>query len=305
VIAVIALASPAALAPGAVAAPRCTIEGTSGPDVLRGTPGSDYICGYGGADVIRGLGGNDRILGGGGNDRILGGGGPDRILGGPGDDRILGGRGNDNLAGGAGDDIVRGNAGRDLLRGTAAATGSSAAARATVSSVDALAISSTPATACEIASTAAAAETAPGSTAATSPSASTSSSEHRERLAPLWRIHFSLSRLRRLPSLERPRVRRPEARRGSVDIRGEAEIRSRGLPVTSSYRETFKLRDELVRGGERCPGCPRRGSREQNGRSKSRSSSRRHVNAPTRSSISRLRSSRRSRIARAVTARPC
>ena len=42
----------------------CTIDGTSGDDVLTGTPGDDVICGEGGSDFIRAIGGNDILFGG-------------------------------------------------------------------------------------------------------------------------------------------------------------------------------------------------------------------------------------------------
>ena len=69
----------------------CTIEGTSGPDVLNGTSGSDVICGNGGEDTIKGLGGDDLILGGNGSDTIDGGAGEDDLRGGAGEDTLTGG----------------------------------------------------------------------------------------------------------------------------------------------------------------------------------------------------------------------
>ncbi len=96
----------------------CTIEGTSGDDVLVGTPGRDVICGLGGDDEIRGLGGNDEIRGGAGDDtRLAGGPGTDRILGQAGDDKLFGNAGNDILRGGAGQDRLVGGAGDDDLAG--------------------------------------------------------------------------------------------------------------------------------------------------------------------------------------------
>jgi hypothetical protein len=62
--------------------PLCTVEGTSGADVLTGTAGRDLICGLGEDDRIRGRGGNDVIFGHGGNDRIVGGPGRDILVGG-------------------------------------------------------------------------------------------------------------------------------------------------------------------------------------------------------------------------------
>lgn len=61
--------------------PRCTVRGTSGPDVLIGTGGRDLMCGLGGDDVIRGLGGDDLIFGHGGRDRLMGGPGADVVVG--------------------------------------------------------------------------------------------------------------------------------------------------------------------------------------------------------------------------------
>src|SRR5262245_2662629 len=39
----------------------CTVEGTSGADVLTGTSRADVICGLDGDDVLKGLGGGDRL----------------------------------------------------------------------------------------------------------------------------------------------------------------------------------------------------------------------------------------------------
>jgi hypothetical protein len=102
--AALALLATAALthAPRAAAAPRCTIRGTAGADVLEGTPGRDVICGRGGPDTIRGLSGNDVLIGGPGADRLLGGAGDDVLIGGPGADRLDGGAGHNTLRGGTG-----------------------------------------------------------------------------------------------------------------------------------------------------------------------------------------------------------
>jgi Ca2+-binding RTX toxin-like protein len=79
-------------------APKCTITGTPGPDVLIGTEGRDVICG---------LGGDDKILGRGGNDVLLGGAGRDEIYGGKGDDILIGGGQGDELHGGPGSNVLR------------------------------------------------------------------------------------------------------------------------------------------------------------------------------------------------------
>ncbi len=94
---------------------RCTITGTTGPDVLRGTPGPDVICGLGGDDVIYGLDGNDVIYGGPGNDIVIAGRGNDIVYGGSGSDRLEGGPGNDFLDGGSGRDVLLGGPGNDTL----------------------------------------------------------------------------------------------------------------------------------------------------------------------------------------------
>jgi hemolysin type calcium-binding protein len=70
------------------AAPRCTITGTNGDDVLVGTPGRDVICGRGGDDVLFGRGGDDVLRGGPGDDVFKGGAGDDRVVGGAGHDRV-------------------------------------------------------------------------------------------------------------------------------------------------------------------------------------------------------------------------
>lgn len=82
VVAVALLALPAS----AGAAPRCTIPGSPGADMLRGTKGPDVICGGGGSDEISGRGGADIIRGGNGNDTLTGGPGIDRLIGGAGRD---------------------------------------------------------------------------------------------------------------------------------------------------------------------------------------------------------------------------
>jgi Tol biopolymer transport system component len=106
-------------------APRCTVAGTSGNDVLTGTRGPDLICGFGGSDTISGLAGDDVIFAdrgadtvraGGGNDLVLGGIDDDALVGGPGADRLFGERGDDDLLGAdsvRGNDEVRGGAGID------------------------------------------------------------------------------------------------------------------------------------------------------------------------------------------------
>jgi len=84
---------------------RCTIVGTSGPDILKGTPRDDNICGLGGNDTISGLAGNDILDGGAGADRIEGGKGVDVLLGAAGDDHFLARDGKrDDVDGGPGND---------------------------------------------------------------------------------------------------------------------------------------------------------------------------------------------------------
>jgi Ca2+-binding RTX toxin-like protein len=73
----------------------CTIEGTSGNDVINGTTGADVICGLGGNDTIHAKGGNDLICGGPGDDILYGEGGNDILLGEGGKDTIDGGTGTD------------------------------------------------------------------------------------------------------------------------------------------------------------------------------------------------------------------
>jgi hypothetical protein len=97
-----------AIAPGAAfAAPRCTVVGTPGPDVLHGTGHADVICGRGGDDTVSGGGGNDVLLGGAGDDHLAGGGGDDLLLGGAGRDVLAGGPGRNELRGGPGANICR------------------------------------------------------------------------------------------------------------------------------------------------------------------------------------------------------
>jgi RTX calcium-binding nonapeptide repeat (4 copies) len=116
VLGLLSMASALLCSPAAVAAPRCTISGTSGADSLHGTPGADVICGRGGADSIRGGAGTDRLLGGPGDDNLRGGPGNDLLIGGPGNDRLLGGTGRDELIGGTGSDSCAGaGAGGALL----------------------------------------------------------------------------------------------------------------------------------------------------------------------------------------------
>ncbi|WP_167736048.1 Ig-like domain-containing protein [Nocardioides sp. 503] len=112
-----------AVAPGpaaAQAAPRCTVTGTPGNDVLRGTRHRDVICGRGGNDRLVGKGGNDVLDGGPGDDRLDGGPGNDTLTGGPGDDTIAGGPGADTVAardGSATRDTVSCGAGADQATG--------------------------------------------------------------------------------------------------------------------------------------------------------------------------------------------
>ena len=115
-------ASPAAArtqvgATPADAAPRCTITGTSGDDVLVGGPGDDVICGRAGQDRIFGGGGTDVLRGGPDDDELAGGPGADLLRGGGGADELAGGSGADELHGGYGADILRGGLGADDLFG--------------------------------------------------------------------------------------------------------------------------------------------------------------------------------------------
>jgi hypothetical protein len=108
------------------AAERCTIEGTSGADVLVGTDGPDVLCGRGGADLLAGRAGDDLLLGAGGSDRLNGGNGNDRLRAGAGGDSAVGGKGSDRVDGGpgadaclsafdhtSGNDVIVGGPGRD------------------------------------------------------------------------------------------------------------------------------------------------------------------------------------------------
>jgi Ca2+-binding RTX toxin-like protein len=83
----------------------CTINGTSGPDILVGTKGRDVICGLGGNDVLDGNDGNDILRGGDGRDLLNGGNGNDVLAGGPGSDKLQGDRGSDRVYGGLGNDV--------------------------------------------------------------------------------------------------------------------------------------------------------------------------------------------------------
>jgi Ca2+-binding RTX toxin-like protein len=83
----------------------CTINGTSGPDVIVGSEGNDVICALGGNDKISGLGGDDVVDGGQGDDVLEGG---------PDSDTLLGGVGNDTLSAVDGArDVLNGGSGRD------------------------------------------------------------------------------------------------------------------------------------------------------------------------------------------------
>lgn len=103
-LAVVVLAGAAPATSAVPAAPKCTITGTPGNDVLHGSKRADVICGRGGHDRIHGRAGNDWLVGGAGHDRLVGGPGHDRILGGAGRDHLFGGHGRDRLFGGQGDD---------------------------------------------------------------------------------------------------------------------------------------------------------------------------------------------------------
>ena len=91
VLVVLASAAPSA------SAPRCTITGTPGRDVLVGTARHDVICGLGGNDLLDGGLGNDVLDGGAGSDVLLGGPGNDLLRAWDGTrDRIDGGPGRDH-----------------------------------------------------------------------------------------------------------------------------------------------------------------------------------------------------------------
>jgi Ca2+-binding RTX toxin-like protein len=106
-------------ATGDAKAPRCTIKGTPGDDVLRGTGRANVLCGGGGDDRISGKGGADTLRGGGGKDLLRGGGGADLLEGGGGADRLKGQGGDDVLNGGGGRDQLDGGPGLDVLDGVA------------------------------------------------------------------------------------------------------------------------------------------------------------------------------------------
>ena len=108
----ITFASPVALNSPASRRARCSVRGTSGPDVLVGAAG-DVVCGAGGDDEITIHGGGAIVYGGAGNDRIVLGGGDDVAYGGRGDDRLWGANGSDTLVGEGGHDQLRGDAGSD------------------------------------------------------------------------------------------------------------------------------------------------------------------------------------------------
>ena len=93
----------------------CTIQGTSGADVLKGTRRTDVICGLGGNDVIKGSGAGDILRGGGGNDRLVGGDGVDVLDGEQGHDTLFGSAQDDRLRGASGTDDLRGGAGSDVI----------------------------------------------------------------------------------------------------------------------------------------------------------------------------------------------
>lgn len=84
----------------------CTINGTSGPDVIFGTSGRDVICGEAGADYLYGIGGDDILDGGVGNDYLDGAGGNDSLSGGDGNDMAIGGSGADSLFGFSDADVL-------------------------------------------------------------------------------------------------------------------------------------------------------------------------------------------------------
>lgn len=90
--------------------PLCTINGTSGNDLLIGTQEAEIICGLGGNDVIKGGGGNDVLRGGDGNDNLIGGAGADVVEGESGNDRL------DTVDRISGNDVADGGAGADSAR---------------------------------------------------------------------------------------------------------------------------------------------------------------------------------------------
>lgn len=126
---------------GTVSSNGCTINGTTGNDVLVGTNGNDTICGWGGSDTITGGDGDDVIYAWGppgvsassvsarrlmnvrkqstdsGADTIDAGAGDDAIYGGSGSDSLIGGQGIDVVQGGPGDDEIYAGPGNDSLFG--------------------------------------------------------------------------------------------------------------------------------------------------------------------------------------------
>lgn len=98
--------------------PRCTVQGTSGDDVLTGTEGADVICGLGGDDTLLGLGGADLLLGGSGDDLLDAGPGADLLYGGFNADRLFGRGGPDFVNAGPGADVrCNGGSGVDRAEG--------------------------------------------------------------------------------------------------------------------------------------------------------------------------------------------
>jgi hypothetical protein len=86
----------------------CTINGTTGADILVGTAGNDVICAKAGDDIVRAKAGDDVVKAGRGNDLAKGGMGDDLLRGGPGKDILRGGPGFDTCIGGGGKDIIKG-----------------------------------------------------------------------------------------------------------------------------------------------------------------------------------------------------
>jgi Ca2+-binding RTX toxin-like protein len=130
-----------------VPAPRCTITGTSGNDLLVGTPGDDVICGMAGDDMLYGNGGDDALLGGIGVDtasyttsrnavtvdlwtyaangqgfdtlqgieNVKGSASADSLGGDNLANTLVGNGGDDNVSGREGDDVLYGGSGYDSL----------------------------------------------------------------------------------------------------------------------------------------------------------------------------------------------
>jgi Ca2+-binding RTX toxin-like protein len=122
-----------------VASLTCTIQGTSGPDVLAGRPGN-VICGGGGGDVLVPIGGIDTIDGGNGFDFVSledasGGGTVDLnagtasapgiavsiqriedVIGTPFNDTLIGNAADNDFLGLGGDDAIDGGGGFDFVR---------------------------------------------------------------------------------------------------------------------------------------------------------------------------------------------